>query len=125
MENVHSINNQGTIGGIFPHGIAKLLNRLNGIFMENLLPASHINRRPVAIDPADGDQTVFPDLGQNIRDECWLSVVTVNEQSYFPAFFFSKTVNHSASRKPSKLSYFTYFLMIVKYQIYFGRKLKL
>src|SRR6266478_9928894 len=53
VEQIHRINDQRAIRGVFSDGISKLLNRLDRLFQKNVLPPPQIRSSPIAIDAPD------------------------------------------------------------------------
>jgi len=62
IQQIHRINDQRAVGGIFPDGISKLLNRLDRLLQENVFPSPLIWRGPIAVDAPDTGNTVLGNL---------------------------------------------------------------
>ena len=111
MEDVHGVDDHGAVGGVLADGIAELLDGLDGVVVESVLPARHVDRRPVAVDAADRHEAVLARLGQDLPDERGLGVVAVDEQGDFARFFFDERLGHggvlsSSGRFPPYISLF-------------------
>jgi hypothetical protein len=58
MEDIHGVNDHRTVGRFLADRLAKLLNGLEGMVIEYLLPGVHVNGGPIPINPPDRDLTV-------------------------------------------------------------------
>ena len=62
IQQIHRINDQRAVGGIFPDGISELLNRLDCLLQKNVLPSPQIRSGPIAVDAPDTGNTVLGNL---------------------------------------------------------------
>src|SRR5262249_15260514 len=62
VEQIHRIDNQGTVGRIFSDCITELLNRLNRLLQKNVLPPPKIGSGPITVDAPDTCNTVLCNL---------------------------------------------------------------
>ena len=67
VEQVHGVNDHGAVGGILANRVAELLDRLDGMEIQHILPGIHAGGGPIAVNAADGNQAVFPGLHQGLR----------------------------------------------------------
>ncbi len=79
VEQVHGVDDHGAVRGVFPEGIGKLLDGLDGVGKQPVLPSPQPGVGPVAVDPFDCGGAVFGDLGHEPVDNGRLRVVRVDE----------------------------------------------
>lgn len=81
IQQVHSVDDHGTVGGVLASGVGELLNRLDRVLKEALLPGPKVRLCPVAINPSDACRAVLGNLGQDACDHLGGNVVAIDEQS--------------------------------------------
>ena len=79
IEQIHGINNHGTVGGIFAGGVAKLLYRLDRVIQQMVFPAAQFGGSPVAIDALYIGGSVFGNFCQKSLNNHWLGIIGINE----------------------------------------------
>lgn len=69
----------GKRGGVFPAGVGELLNRLDGVVEQDLLPAAEVGQGPVAINTLDAGDAVFGNFFEQAFDDGGGGVVGVDQ----------------------------------------------
>ena len=62
VEQVHRVDDQRGVGGVLAHGVGELLDRLDRVAVELVLPADEVLRRPVAVGALDRRDAVAREL---------------------------------------------------------------
>ena len=81
VQNVHGVDDHGAVGGVLTDCKAELLDGLNGEGVQHVLPAAHIGGSPVAVNAADGHETVLAGFSQHFFQEGGLGVITIDQDS--------------------------------------------
>jgi hypothetical protein len=85
VKDIHCVNNHGAVGGIFPDGVSKLLDGLEGVEIENFLPGIHAIGGPVPVNAADGDLSMPAGFHQHLGEKSCLGIVAVDQHGDFVA----------------------------------------
>ena len=80
IENIHRLDQERHVRGIFPFHQIKLLHRLDRVFMQDFLPPRERLVFPVSVGPADVHHAVRCQLGDDKIDFCRWRVVRIDEQ---------------------------------------------
>jgi hypothetical protein len=59
VKQVHGVDDHGAVRGVLADGVAELLDGLNGVGLQCVLPAAHVGRGPIAVVTPDRDRSVF------------------------------------------------------------------
>ena len=87
IENVHGVDHHGHVRRVFPNGIVKLLDGVDGIFQERiLLPA--VPLRPVPVDSPVGRISVVRNFIENAGRIFLTDVIRINQYGKMFLFFF-------------------------------------
>ena len=84
VQDIHGVDDHGAVGGVLADGVAELLDGLDGVRLQRILPAAHVGGGPVAVDAADGCQPVFADLCQHFIDQRRLGVIAIDQHGDTP-----------------------------------------
>jgi hypothetical protein len=87
VQDVHGVNDHGAVSGVLADGIAELLDGLNGVHLQGVFPPFHGLGGPVAVDTADGDETILAGFSEYRLDQGWLGVIAIDEQGDLPAWY--------------------------------------
>ncbi|MNQ46790.1 hypothetical protein D3C85_606160 [compost metagenome] len=79
VEQVHGVDDQRAVGGVLAPGVGELLDRLDGVVEQHLLPAAQLRAGPVAIDALDAGHAVFGDLFEQAFDDGGRRIVGVDQ----------------------------------------------
>ena len=69
VQKVHGIDDHCTVGSVFPHRIAELLNGLEGMKVQRFLPGVHATGRPISINTPDSDLSMATCLDQHLGQQ--------------------------------------------------------
>ena len=67
--------------GVLSHWCADLVDRLNRVLQQTVLPTAEVRFGPVAIDAADTGHPIFCDFGQKPCNDLGRSVIAVDQES--------------------------------------------
>ena len=79
IQQVHGIDDHRAVGRVLARSVAELLDRLDGMLQQHLLPLIQIGLRPVAVDPLDARHAKLRDLGQQTFNDGRMRVIRVDE----------------------------------------------
>ena len=79
VEDVHGVDDHGGVGGVFPRGVAVLLDGADGIVQQHAFPGDQGGVGPVAVNALVGGHPVFGDLVQDQFDVFPRHVIRVDE----------------------------------------------
>ena len=79
VEEVHGVDDHGAVRGVLARRVGELLDGLDGVLEELVLPGAQVGARPVPIDALDARDAVFRDLGEETLDDGGLGIVGVHE----------------------------------------------
>ena len=79
IEQVHGVDDQRRVGGVLATRVGELLNRLDRMAEQMLLPADEVRCRPVAVRPLDGGRSVLGDLLEQLGGQAGGRVVGVDQ----------------------------------------------
>src|SRR6202012_6056760 len=72
-------DHHGGVGSVLAPGVRELLDRLDGLGQQLVLPAAQVRARPVAVGPLDVRGAVLRDLGEQSVGAGGLRVVRVDQ----------------------------------------------
>src|SRR5256885_741672 len=79
MQNVHGIDDQGTVCGVLANRISELLHWLDGVLLQSLLPAIHLRHGPITVDFAKRRPTILAGLREHFLDQRRLCIIAINQ----------------------------------------------
>lgn len=86
VQNVHGVNDEGRVCGVFAYGVLKLLDGDDGVFQQFLPPAARLRAGPVAINALVGGNTILGHLVQNVGNVFVGNIVGIDQQGIFLVF---------------------------------------
>ncbi|MNS76162.1 hypothetical protein D3C72_1097010 [compost metagenome] len=81
VQQVHGVDDHGAVGGVLAHGVAELLDRLDRVRQQSLLPSGQVGLGPVAVDALHGGHAVLGHFGQQAFHDGGRRVVGVDQHS--------------------------------------------
>src|SRR5690606_25273 len=59
VQQVHGVNNQGTVSSIFTYCVTELLYGLNSMVVQRFFPAGHLRSGPAAVNSPDRNRAIL------------------------------------------------------------------
>ncbi|MNN05854.1 hypothetical protein D3C81_1186270 [compost metagenome] len=81
VEQVHCVDDHRAVRGVLAHGVAELLDRLDRVRQQSLLPSGQVGLGPVAVDALHGGHAVLGHFGQQAFHDGGRRVVGVDQHS--------------------------------------------
>ena len=78
VQQIHGINNERAVCGIFSFGIPKLLDRLDGVLQQKIFPAAKLRLGPVTINTFDVGYAVLGNFCQQVFCDGGLRIIGID-----------------------------------------------